>query len=356
VRRAEIALGLLAALALLALLPACQRRPQFTPAGADSIRGNVDSFTVFAREASDRWESGMNEEAAALSARAAHEAIRLRPNAPWAERVRGVLDSLGIGAEVSGDEHAMVANLFSRTDPEGESWPYLFWRESDGARMQPIDGHGMHLGEVALRGYGPGPMPSDTAQFAILWGRRVSGGQQPLLMTLQHARGGRWDLLQTLGPDSLGGTGTGEFSTSDSPPELTIRSYRPTPHFDECATCPHVFHQRRYAWASDGFHREDDRLVPSPYSTFAAFISALIADDRDRALPLVVDRSLIDFARHLDWQVASRGRWRVAPASDETGIEMIFFRGADDAFRVRFEAREGDWVIAGFESTSRTVE
>ena len=354
--RAPLApLAALAALAALTLLAGCSRRPHLVPASADSTRAGVDSFSVYAHQASDHWESGLDDQASALSARALREALQARPSAPWADRVRGVLDSLGMAADVAGTDIALVANLFARSDPEGESWPYLFWRDATGVRFQSVEGHGLHLEDVATRRFGSRTVPGDSSQVAVLWGRRVAGGRQPLVVTLRWTRG-RWDLLQTLGADSLGGTGTGEFSASDTSRALVVRTYRPTAWFDECATCPHVFHERDYRWGPAGFTRLNDRIVPSPYGTFSSFIGALVAGDRERAAQFVVDKSLIDFARRYEWQSPSKGRWRVAPASDETGSEIIFLRGASEAYRVRFEPRDGDWAIAGFEATTRSIE
>jgi len=350
------ALALLAAIVALAGLPACQRRTQLVPASADSSRAPVDSFAVHARQAADHWESGLNDEAAALSARVVREALEARPNAPWVDRARGVLDSLGIAVEVSGDDRAIVTNLFSRTDPDGDSWPYLLWREKTGVRFQRLESHGLRLSDLTTRNFGAGSVPTDSAQAAVIWGRRVSGGLEPTLMVWRYARGGRWDLAQTLSADSLGGTGVGEFAAGDSARELVARTYRPTPYFDECPTCPHVFHERRFAWGRAGFTRIDDRPVPSPYATFTGFITALVAGDNDRASQFVVDRSLIPFANRFQWNQPSRGRWRVAPATDESAIEMVVLRGANEAFRVRFEARDRDWLIAGFEPTTHTIE
>ena len=354
--RPRAALPALALLGAMAALAGCQRRPHLVPASADSTHAAVDSFTVNSRDASDRWEAGEYDEAAGLSAKVVRQALIVRPNAPWVERTRGVLDSLGIGAEVEGGDPLEVMNLFARTDPQGDSWPYVVWHEHGAPRVQSVDGHGLHLLDVAARGLKPDSEPGDSAQFAALWGRRVGAGMQPQVLVWRYARGGRWDLLQTLGPDSLGGTGTGEFAGTDSSRDLTVRTFRPTPFFDECATCPHVYRERRFGWDSAGFHRMDERAVPSPYATFTAFVAALVANDRDKAAALVVDKSLIDFARRFEWNAPGRGRWRVAPATEEGAMEMVFLRGAKDAYRVRFEAQEGDWVIAGFEPTTREME
>lgn len=337
-------------------LAGCTRRTELVPASADSTRAAAsDSFAVLAGQATDRWEAGVDDEAASLSARVVHHALTVRMNAPWAERARGVLDSLGIGAEAAGNARATVVNMFSRSDPEGPSWPYLFWHQGDGVHLQPIDTRGLHLAEVATRGFDHDDTPRDSAMTAVLWGKRAGGGQQPMLTVWRYAHG-RWDLAQTLGPDSLGGIGSGEFAAGDSSTQFTARTFRPAPYFDECPTCPHVYRARRYSWGPDGFARLDDRLVPSPYSTFTAFIGALASNDRDRALPLVADPSLLEFARRFDWQNPGKGRWRVAPATDESATQMVFFRGQKEAFRVTFEPRDGDWVIAGFEPTQRSLE
>jgi hypothetical protein len=209
----------------------------------------------------------------------------------------------------------------------------------------------MRLLDASTRGF-EGAAAGDSAQLAVLWGRRAGAGQQPLLLTWRHARGGRWDLAQTLGPDSLGGTGTGQFDDHD----LVTRTFRATPYFDECATCPHVLHERRFEWGPSGFTRTDDRVVASPYATFTAFISALVAGDRDAAQEQVADPSLVEFARRYEWHDPALGRWRPAPGTEASAPEMTFFRGRNDAFHVTFQPRGPRWVVLGFESTTRSVE
>ena len=354
--RVALALQILGWFAVLAAVPACDRTPRLVPASADSASARPDSFTVYARRASDEWDAGTDDRAASLSARVVLEALRARMNAPWAERARGVLDSLGFAAEVAGGDRATLINLFSRTRPEGDSWPYLYWHEGEAVHVQSVEGRGLHLQDVATRGFDPAGAPTDTSHVSALYTRRAGGGTQPMVMVWRRAIGGRWDLLQTLGPDSLGGVGTAEFMNADTSAELTSRTYRSTPYFEECATCPHVYMLRHYRWTQAGFGRVDEQRVPSPYSTFAGFISALVNNDRERAMEFVVDPTLVDFARRYAWNETSRGRWRVAPATDEGAIEMVFFRGTDEAYRIHFESRDGEYVVAGFEATQRSVE
>jgi hypothetical protein len=344
----------LAAIGLVMCMAAvgCDRKPKLVPPSADSLSVGQDSVSILSRLASQQWESGQPEQAAAVSARVVRARLEAEPGSPnWGDRARGLLDSLGIACEVAGSGSAVVVNLFSRAEVEGGSWPYLFWSEPDGVRLQPLEGRGMRLLDASTRGFENGAA-GDSAQLAVLWGRRSGAGQQPLLLTWRHARGGRWDLAQTLGPDSLGGTGAGQFDDHD----LLTRTFRATPYFDECATCPHVFHERRFTWGPQGFARIDDRVVASPYATFTSFVAALVAGDRDGAQQLVSDPSLVEFARKYEWHDPALGRWRPAPGTEANAPEMVFFRGRSDAFRVTFQPRGARWVVLGFESTTRSVE
>ena len=342
------AIGLAIALAA----TGCDRKPKLVPRSADSLSVDQDSVAILSRMATQQWESGQPDQAAAVSARVVRARLEsdvMSPN--WSDRARSLLDSLGIACEVAGSGNAVVVNLFSRAETDGNSWPYFFWSEADGVRQQPLEGRGMRLLDASTRGF-EGAAAGDSAQLAVLWARRSGSGQQPLLLTWRHARGGRWDLAQTLGPDSLGGTGSGQFDDHD----LVTRTFRATPYFDECATCPHVVHERRFQWDSQGFVRVDDRIIASPYATFATFIAALISGDRDAAQEQVADPSLVEFARRYEWHDPALGRWRPAPGTEANAPEMVFFRGRTDAFRVMFQPRGARWVVLGFESTTRSVE
>ena len=338
---------------LLVAVAGCDRKPRLVPASADSLAVNgQDSIAVLSRQASQQWESGQPEQAAAMSARVVRARLSTEsPTSNWGDRARSLLDSLGIAAEVAGNGNAVVVNLFSRAETEGVSWPYFFWSEPDGVRLQSLEGRGMRLLDAATRGFTAGAA-GDSSQLAVLWARRGGAGQQPMLITWRHARGGRWDLAQTLGPDSLGGTGNGRFDGRD----LVTTTFRPTPYFDECPTCPHVSHERRFTWGPQGFAIVDDRVMPSPYATFTAFVSALVAGDRDEAERQVADPSLVEFARRYEWHDPALGRWRPAPGTEASAAEMVFFRGRTDAFRVMFQPRGARWVVLGFESTTRSVE
>ena len=330
---------------------ACDRTPRLVPATADSLAAR-DSLAILSRMASDQWNNGHHEEASSMTARVLRMRLAAVPTPQWVERSRVLLDSLGIAAEVVGQGPVLAVNLFSRVEAQGATWPFVFWREADGVRMQVIEGRNQQLMDAAARGF-VGDVAQDSSQVAVLWGRKSGFGYQPMLISWRHATGGRWDLAQTLGADSLGGTGTGSFRDGG----LVVSTWGATPYFDEnCSSCPHVRHQRTFRWTATGFERVEDRIEPSPYVTFTTFLSALIVGGAEDAQRHVADPSLVTFARRLEWHDPALGRWSAAPGSDPNATTIVFHRGRKDAFRVSFQSRGAGWVITGFEAIERRTE
>ena len=358
-------LPLLCALFLFALAGSggCVRKPQYTPVGVDSTATvPVDSLALLVRNAQDLWDAdGQGEAAAGVSARLLLNDLalstRVEPTLSWENRARTVLDSLAFGGEVASDRCVMVVNFFSRADPERGAWPWLFWCGENTILSEPLDSRGFKLLSIAGRGlWGDPPTPAGPPSAAVLFGRRSTGGQQ-LLLTVWDLGGSTPRLTQTLGADSLGGVGQGQFAPiEDGTIQLTARTYRPTQGFTECGTCPHIWRVRRFLWEPYGFERIAEESVPSPYATFVRFARAIAASDWDLAKDLVIDRDLVENARRLGWNQPV-GAWRVAPGTtDETHDEMVFFRGPREAYRVNFEQRGGDWLISGFRATTSSIE
>ena len=343
-------------------LSGCSRQPRFVPASADSSRAVAgDSLAVQVRILNERWSAaGGGEEASRLTAQVLLQDLRARlaaePRFSWEERARALLDSLDVGAELASSRCALGVNFFSRSDPTAGSWPWIFWCGGAAVQAQAVEGAGMGLVGLAARGLSGAVADSGKSPgIAALFARRAGGGQQPLLLTWRVA-GARLELAQTLGPDSLGGVGTGAFEApGDTAVVLGTRTWRPTPRFDECATCPHVYHERRFRWGLEGFERLEDALVPTPYVTFVQLIQALTTGDRDAALQLVTRPALVESARRADWATV-KGSWRAAPGSGERSDELVFYRGANEAWKVRFERHGSGWRVDTFEATARVIE
>lgn len=353
-RRFHLRLLLLAAVVVVS---GCDRKPRFVSATADSTAVPPDSFVAYIEQARGLWEAGEGEKAAGLTARLILEDLRARPDRPMSARARAFVDSLGFGAEVAGKFAVTAVNLFPASNPTGQSWPYLYWREKDEVFHQPLQGSGLRLVDLAAEGgEGTASGASMASRVALLFTRAAGGGQQPVAYVWRRAGAEGWKLIQTLGPDSLGGTGSARFTTGEADGAVLVtRTWSRTPGFDECPACPHLIRNRRFRWGDEGLVSAGEELERSPYYTFVRLIQALALGDRGLAQQLVGDPSLVDAALGYDWG-RSRGLWRVAPGADGRGGDMVVFRGNQEAYRVHFAQRSGDWIITGFEPTSRSIE
>lgn len=347
-----------AALLFLPGCAGCRREIHFEPAEDDSTRvRSADSLRSLMRRTLAAWDGGeTGEEAARLSSIVVREVLQTHPDERMETRARRLLDSLDIGAEIAADGRIAAINFFARARPDAGAWPYLYWRTPRGVNVRPLAGRSLQLLQVATRPDGSGD-PGAWAQAAVLFARRSSAGQEPLLMVWTPPAGGPWTPLQTLGPDSLGGVGAVAFEVEgDTAIVLTSRTFRGMPRFEECATCPHVYQLHRFRWEASGFVRFEDRAVPSPYATFVQFVLALGSGDQAAATALVADPALLDQARLFEFAALPKGMWRVAPATDENAASMIFFRGQQEAYQVSFEPRGDQWAINGIRPTTRTIE
>ncbi len=343
--------------ALLASASGCGRRPHVEyPAGDSLSTARLDSTVILTRQAQQAWDApGGGEAAARASARALGLALAAAAPEDWTARAQVFLDSLGVGMELAGGRCALAVNFFSRADPAAGSWPYLFWCGPRGPESQPLEGRSMRLLQLASRGLrADGARDSVPPAVALLLDRRAPVGSQLYLVVWTRNPQG-WEVAQTLGPDSLGGAGTGDFETRGDTLMLVTRTYRTNRGFEECTTCPHIYRVRRLAWGRDGFVVQSEEESPSPYSTFVRFIQALVTNDRTTAEALVSDRSLVEVARREGF-AQSRGLWRVAPATDETATHMVFLRGAGEAYDLQFALTGGEWLVSGIQPTDHKVE
>lgn len=338
-------------------LAGCDRKPRFVARGGDSTGVNLeDSTTVLAEDISDLWDRAQDRrgvsEASAATVKLARQFLVARGGPMLSDGLATYLDSVGVGVEVAADRrdsNTAVANFFSRTNPEAGSEPWLFWRDGKEVRYQAVEGRGLRLFQVASRSY-------PASEVALLFGRPSAGGFDPLLLVLRRApRPGGWQITQSVGTDSLGGTGRVEFGRQDTTIIAKARTYRPSPRFDECASCPHLYRQRVLEWGADGFHITSDRLEPSQYQSFVEFIDAVSLGDSRLAASFTTTPAVLRDALRYGWD-RSVGPWRVAPGLDSGGDSVVFYRGAKEAYRVSFELQDGQWLLAAIEPTTRAIE
>lgn len=210
----------------------------------------------------------------------------------------------------------------------------------------------MRLGGTAVR---RDSTTGGGVQTAALFTRAASAGPQPLVFVWRRTQKGRqWQLVQTLGPDSLGGVGTARFSASPDSAVLQSRTWQRPAGFEECPSCAHVYTVRRFRWGPEGFSTVDARVEDSPYVAFVRLIQALAIPDDEMAGAYVADPSVLDAARQYGLG-DKRGNWRQAPGGDEVPNELTLYRGTREAYRVSFVRQGGRWQVAHLEATGRTM-
>jgi hypothetical protein len=356
VRRHPWSAGLIVTLALASLI-SCDRSPRFKSADADSTAMvPSDSNATYVQMARVRWDDPeQGGEAADLTARVVLQDLRNHPGAPIYDRARELLDSLTFGVETGGGASFVLTNLFARSNPSAGSYPYLFWRETGATHSQALEAGGMHLVGAVAEPAGQSGTPG--TRVAALFSRVSSSGQQPFVFVWQHPPGAAsWRLVQSLGADSLGSIGSARLTFPDANGVVLVsRATMPARGFDECATCAHVNRVRSFRWGEPGLVLEQEDIERTPYYTFVQLIQALVANDRTEAGRWVADPALLDAAIGYGWGT-SKGSWRLAPGTSPTDPDLVLFRGPQEAYRVHFSPRGGDWFVTGMEPTTRNVE
>ena len=347
--------GLIVALALTA--GGCTRKTTLMQEGDEAVGAvSPDSLASLLRDVAQAWEAQTDDaHAASLTGLAVYQDLLRHAPAEWRGRAEELLDSLGVGVETAGGPCGMIVNMFVRSDPSRGSWPAFYWCDASGVRWQEIEGKGMGLVAMTTRAAGDSAAAGAPTQAAALFTRAKGSRQEPLLYAwTRRPKDSRWKIVQTLGPDSLGGFGTGTFATTDSSIHLIARTYRTPRGWEECNACPHLDREHRFRWGTSGFERVEDRDVPSTYSTFVHFIEELMAADPAASLR-VTDPALIDMAIQLEWN-RSKGTWRISPATQSRGADLTFLRGSQEAFRVTFAPNGENWLITSIQPVSRSLE
>jgi hypothetical protein len=356
-RRGRPARAALALALVLATLSACDRSPRFKAAPADTTAMvPSDSNSTYVQMARLRWDDPeQGAEAADLTARVLLQDLRNHPGQPIYDRARALLDSLSFGVETGGGSSFVLTNLFARSNPSAGSYPYLFWREAGATHSQSLEAGGMHLIGAIAEPAGQSGTPG--TRIAALFSRVSSSGQQPFVFVWQHPPGGAsWRLVQSLGADSLGSIGSARLGYPDANGVVLVsRATMPARGFDECLTCSHVNRVRSFRWGEPGLVLAQEDIERTPYYTFVQLIQALVANDRAGAGNWVADPSLIDTALGAGWGL-TKGLWRLAPGTPPTDRDLVLFRGQQEAYRVHFAPRGPDWIVTGFEPTTRSVE
>lgn len=347
-------------LALLASLAPAVARSQtirpWTPPNADSLLIWATQAEVGFRSNQGDSVAGRNYAPYDIVGTTGRRLLRSlgRANVRQAALVEGVLDSLGLDARISVDPMQpdfvllMVRNPYRAT---AHAVGYFYWYRNTDLRMQGIEFPGGLRPASRVWWTGDRSAPYE-------WGVLQYAGEPAIpRLSLFHLdpAGNNWVLQQ----DDATGTLLGEPGQAmwadlngDGRPEVVawLRT-RTDSLFRECADCTHLMIERTLVEGRDGFEFFDQRLLPSPYATFVAFVRLLHDHNLDAARRLLEQPDRVQDALALGFgQQKGHGTWSVEYGEpDEAWPRWIEVRfdGPHGVKRyiVHFAMRDGHWLI-----------
>jgi hypothetical protein len=345
-------------LLLASLVPALAR--------AQTVRAwmppNSDSLLVWSTEAKARFRASQGDSVGGDNYRAyelvgiAGRRLLRSLDGDWlhAPLVESALDSLGLDVHLALDPAQpgfvllMVRNPYRWT---ARAVGFMYWKRGDDLRMQGAEFRGGLHPSMRVWWTGDRNAPYE-------WGV-IEEGASPQVLRFSlfqlDAVGSSWALRQD--EDTwpvLGGAGEATWADldRDGRPELVSWLRADTDSlFTECADCPHLLTERTYVEGRDGFEFLDERLLPSPYTTFVAFVRLLHDHNLTAAGRLLEQPDKVREAVALGFgDQHGRGTWSVEYG--EPGVrwprwlELRFAgRGAPRRYVVHFVAHAGHWLV-----------
>jgi len=331
-------------------------KPWVPPAADSLLRWSAEAKAGFQTNKGDSI-GGDNFRAYDLVGRMGRRLIRSlgRDNMRQVAAIKPVLDSLGLETDVQVDPDLpffallMVRNPYRRS---AKAVGFLYWYRENDLRMQGAQFQGGWKPSMKVWWTGNQEAPYS-------WGvlDRARGGDANLRVTLfrLHPKGLFWNLVQFEDTGiRLGDEGTAAWVDVNGDQRSEIAVWIPAEHdslFDECPDCPKRINELTLVERPEGFRLLDTRLLPTPYSTFTAFVHLLLENNRVQASRLVRDPALVQKALTAGW--AARRAWRTwvvedaEPSSPWPAWLMVRLRGqrGDRRYRVDFEMNRGRWLI-----------
>jgi len=349
--------GVLALLVTLGVAPLPITRAQpvkpWIPPGADSV-------VHWAAEARVAFQSNTGDSIGGANYRAYERVGNIgrrllrsigRQNMVQARAIEALLDSLGLDTDIVVDPELPYFVLLMVRNPfrlESRAVGYLYWFLGEDLRMQGAQFSGGHRAQARVwwTGNQEAPYAWGVADFT-----RAESQMHFTLFRLNRA-GTFWVIAQY--EDSGYKVGNGSVSWSDVngdlKPELTawIPGVQDS-MFEECSGCPKLINELLFVERPRGFKLMDTRMVPTPYSTFTAFVRLLADGNRSAASRLLKDPAMVEKAVKAGWNTRRNHLWKLE--SVETGTdwpEWLVLRqrvSPPRTYRVNFEMLRGRWVI-----------
>jgi hypothetical protein len=171
-----------------------------------------------------------------------------------------------------------------------------------------------------------------------------------------------WDALPVLGstPLSDGGAAAVTFVGADGHAAPRIRvseAVLPNYLFDECANCPHLQAELTFRYSGGQYLLSSESPRRTPYAAFVQFIEALLTHDEETAFSLASDGNVVELAEDYAFdRYPRRGRWRIAPGSAATGLDQVYLRGEEGAYRILMSVRGSNFIVSSISPTEFIID
>jgi hypothetical protein len=171
-----------------------------------------------------------------------------------------------------------------------------------------------------------------------------------------------WDTLPVMAssPLSDGSAAAVTFVGADGHAAPRIRvteAVLPNYLFDECANCPHLQADLTFRYSGGQYLLSSESPRRTPYAAFVQFVEALLTHDDEAAYGLASDGIVVELAEDFAFdRYPRRGRWRIAPGSDATGLDQVYLRGEEGAYRILMSVRGSNFIVSSISPTEFLID
>lgn len=329
----------------------------WTPPAADSlVTWAAEARTLFQRQRGDS-ATGPNQRAYDLVGKAGRRLLASVGRGHWiqAPAIAEALDSLKLDTEIVIDPSLpefvllLVRNPYQ---PLSHGVGYLYWYKDKDLRYQGVVFTATANPRMRVWWTSKQEAPYE---WGVLSRERAERGAWQLLLLRLNPDGMYWNLTQyeSQGPD-LGVRGQAFWTdvNGDERPEILswVRA-EPESGFSECAGCPGLVTELLFTEREHGFELYDNRLMPTPYSTFVLLVRLLRERNRVAAARLLENPAKVDEAIAMGWGSRAKGtRWSLEYAEPNQAwprwlAMKLVTAAASRTWIVHFTQRDGRWIV-----------
>ena len=287
--------------------------------------------------------------------------------APTPAEVIDQLTRVGLAADVTEARGKPVLWQVVVSDPVGSSHAeteFWAWPDARVSGATPIV-QTLPARAPARAGYGPDAVgdlvtwsTNDGARLASAWGRpRSHNGIEVAVASRKKGDASTWTVTSNhVLPIESDSAYFDPAAGGGSVPALMVSGAgERDAMFDECPTCPHLQRLQRYVLRGDDWVLSEERIKPTPYAAFNAFLHALRQGMPEAALPYAAGPAVIEQAQSLGLDIR-RGQLRAAPGTTDADVTQRYRTGGTEAVEVTLQRSGDHWVVIDVRPTQIIIE